>query len=118
MTKDEFGTHLYRLMVAKGWRQSDLARAAGLPRNNISTYIRGRSYPARETLHKLAEALAIPIDELLPEHDILPVRGQLPAELELRVSADRPDLAFLAIRRWVPLAIASRVIALVSGGQS
>ena len=115
MDKKEFGRHLHRLMVAKGWLQAELARQAGLSRNTITTYIRGRSYPSRESLEKLASVLGITPDELLPEHEILPVRGELPAEVELRVSPDKPNMAYLAIRRWMPFITASRIISLING---
>ena len=45
LTKQEFGKRLYSLMVERGWQQSDLARAAGIGRDSVSTYMRGHSLP-------------------------------------------------------------------------
>lgn len=57
---------LKSLMAQRGWSQSDLARHAGLGRDVVSTYMRGRSLPTSATLHKLSTALGVPADELLP----------------------------------------------------
>lgn len=54
-----WGRKIERLMLDKGMSQADLSRAAGMPRNNISTYINGRSYPTPLNLHKLARALSV-----------------------------------------------------------
>jgi transcriptional regulator with XRE-family HTH domain len=109
--KEAFGKHLHRLMVAKGMKQSDLARAVGMARNNISTYITGKSFPSRDSLEKLALALGISADELLPEHDIRPVRGQVKAEIMMHSLPD--GMAFLSFRRRLPMAIALRVLDLL-----
>ena len=58
LTKQEFGRRLMALMLDKGWNQSELARAAKLGRDAISTYIRGISFPEPKNLVKLAQALA------------------------------------------------------------
>lgn len=64
--KKEFGQRLRALMIAKGWTPAELARRAGMPRNNISTYINGRSFPNDLNLKSLARALGVAPDELLP----------------------------------------------------
>ena len=67
MDKKEFGQHLRRLMIEKGWRtQAELARRAGMPRNNVCTYFGGRSFPSELNLKALARALGVAPNELLP----------------------------------------------------
>ena len=60
----QFGRRLYGLILERGWNQSELARQAGIPRDSVSTYIRGRSYPNADSLKRLADALRIPVAEL------------------------------------------------------
>lgn len=68
LTKEQFGRKLYELMSTRGWNQSDLARRAGMNRDNISQYVRGRTYPTPKFLQKLAKALDIAPDDLLPNY--------------------------------------------------
>ena len=64
--KKQFGRTLQRYMAEKGWNQSVLARRAGLGRDAISTYVRGISFPEPHNLHKIAVALGLEIETLLP----------------------------------------------------
>jgi transcriptional regulator with XRE-family HTH domain len=60
-----FAAKLYRHMTAKGLSQAQLARKAGLTRDNISKYLRGSvREPTDANLEKLAAALGISRDEL------------------------------------------------------
>ena len=68
LQKQEFGRRLYGLMMEKPWTQSDLARAAGLGRDSISQYVRGKSVPTPQNLQKLAKALDIDPDVLFPNY--------------------------------------------------
>lgn len=54
-----WGKNIKRLMLAKGMKQADLARAAGLQRQNVSTYINGHNYPSPLNLAKLARGLGV-----------------------------------------------------------
>lgn len=117
MDKKEFGRHLHQLMVAKGMKQAELARQAGISRNSVCTYIQGRSFPSRDSLQKLASALGITADELLPGHEAMPVRGELKAEVELYALPNRPHMAFLSIRRVVPWARGVQILALLDDPQ-
>src|SRR5690242_21640521 len=90
INRTEFARRLYNLMLSKGWRQSELARRAGLPRDSVSTYIRGKVLPTAESVYKLAKAFGIPAEELLPyaiENSATAGRrtGEIPA-LSLTVS--------------------------------
>ena len=68
LSKQEFGKRLYAIMLEKKMNQSDLARAAKMGRDSISTYIRGRSVPTPMNLEKLAAALSVTPDELYPNY--------------------------------------------------
>ena len=68
MQKQEFGRRLYNLMIEKKLNQSALARLAGLGRDSISQYVRGRSVPTPINLQKLAGALNLDPDVLYPNY--------------------------------------------------
>ena len=55
--KAEFGRRLQAMILERNWNQADLARAAGLGRDSISTYIRGTVFPDPKNLKKIADAL-------------------------------------------------------------
>ena len=50
---------------ARGWRQQDLADATGIARPNIARLESGRRMPKISTLHRIAQALSIPVEELM-----------------------------------------------------
>lgn len=113
LTKQEFGRRLYSLMLARGWNQSELARQAGLPRDSISTYIRGRSLPTPKSLQALAEALGMRPADVLPNATESAIDEDNPA-LEMRVSTSAPNAAWLRVNRLVSLSTASKVIELIN----
>ena len=112
LAKDEFARRLYKLMLEKGWRQSDLARAADLPRNAISVYMRGASLPNDESLRALAKALEVDPDKLLPNRVESSIDRAHP-ELEFRVSPADPKTAWIRINRSVSTALAIKIMALL-----
>lgn len=78
--EQSFAKKLNRLMVAKGWRQTDLAAAAwgkspdkktGLlvanNRDRLSNYINGKQFPDPVNLKLLADALGVSEAELAPD---------------------------------------------------
>ena len=109
LTKQEFANRLYKLMLAKGWNQSELSRRAGLPRDSISTYIRGKTLPTPISLQKLAETLDISSEELLPNHVESAIDFDTPA-LEMRVSPNAPNTAWLRVNRAVSLKAALNIM--------
>ena len=109
MTKQEFGKRLYNLMLARGWHQSELSRRAGLPRDSISVYIRGKSLPTPTSLQALAEALSVKAEELLPNHIESAIDEDTPS-MEVKVSPNAPDKAWLRVNRIVSVHTALKVM--------
>lgn len=68
----DFGRRISERMLKKNWNQSDLARAAGLGRDSISTYVRGMVLPDARNLKKLADALDCSPDDLMPSAERMP----------------------------------------------
>ncbi|NKD45373.1 helix-turn-helix transcriptional regulator [Haematospirillum jordaniae] len=113
LTKQEFGKRLYRLMLAKGWHQSELARQAGVPRDAVSVYIRGKSLPTPVNLQKLADAIGLPAEELLPNHAEGAIdEDELPA-FEMKVSSGAPNMAWVRVNRLVSTQTAVKIAELL-----
>ena len=112
LTKQEFGRRVYRLMLDRGWNQSELARQADLPRDSISVYVRGVSLPTPGSLEKLAKAFDMDPAELLPNHTELGM-GADPPSLELRVNAGDPSNAWLCVNRLVTMRTATKIVQLL-----
>jgi DNA-binding XRE family transcriptional regulator len=58
----ESGIKKYRL--EKGWRQIDLARAAGVHKSTVYESEAGRTNPSMKTLKKFASALGVSVNQL------------------------------------------------------
>ncbi len=113
MTKEQFGRRLYKLMIAKGWRQSELARQAGLGRDAISTYVTGRSFPTPINAKKLADALGVTVEELLPNVTENAIAQNRP-DFEMKTSAGDPSRAWIKLDRAVSLTTAVKIAELIS----
>ena len=100
LTKQEFGKRLFALMMEKGMNQSDLARAAKLGRDSISTYVRGRSAPSPQNLDKLCAALSVSPDELYPNYAANAAAIEEPV-LQLKQVNDGTDMMWLHINMKV-----------------
>lgn len=112
LAKDEFARRLYKLMIDKGWRQADLARASGLPRNAISVYLRGASLPNPDSRNALAKAFDMEPNVLLPNYLESAIDRDNP-EIEFRVSPADPKKAWLRINRLVSTAAAIKIMGLI-----
>ncbi|CDZ55033.1 helix-turn-helix domain-containing protein [Neorhizobium galegae] len=116
LTKQEFGKRVYRLMIGKGWTQSELARQSGLPRDSISVYVRGKSLPTPQSLETLAKALDTTPEELLPNHVESAIDEDHPS-LEMKVSPNAPNVAWLRINRLVTVGAALKIMEILNDDQ-
>jgi transcriptional regulator with XRE-family HTH domain len=60
-----FGKKLAEIRKGRGLTQESLAEKAGLSALTVSYIEQGRQWPRIGTLHKLARALGVPVNELL-----------------------------------------------------
>jgi len=112
--KVAFGRRLFQLMLAKNWNQSDLARASGLGRDAISTYIRGRSYPEPVSKKKLADALGVRPEDLDPPSGGINETAESGSPLfELRQSSTDPSKVHVYVNRVVTIGTAAKIIDLL-----
>ncbi|HEY8616111.1 helix-turn-helix transcriptional regulator [Phenylobacterium sp.] len=79
--KQDFILRVRDLLAAKGWSQSDLARAAGVGPDRISKYLSGISLPRIEHARRIAEALQVPVRELALRYDA-PEANQVSLQLD------------------------------------
>jgi transcriptional regulator with XRE-family HTH domain len=112
ITKQEFGKRLYQLMLSRGWNQSELARQADLPRDSISTYVRGVAFPTPKSLKALAGALGVPMTEVLP-NAIEPADDDELPSFEMKVPPSAPNTAWLRVNRLVSLSTATKIAQLI-----
>jgi len=117
LTKQQFGKRVYRLMLEKGWTQSELARQAGLPRDAISVYVRGRSLPTPVSLQALAKALDVNEAELLPNHVESAIDEDNPS-FEMKASAGAPGVVWLRVNRLVTMATAIKIADMLEGDRA
>ncbi len=61
----KLGQNLKKIREQKGMTQGDICRALNLDRGYVSSVESGKRNPTLSTLKKLADALKIPVDELL-----------------------------------------------------
>lgn len=113
LTMQEFSRRLYRLMLAKGWTQAELARQSSVSRDGISGYIRGNHMPTHDKANSLADALGVKVDELLPNFMGDAINDDVPS-LELKVSTSDPTRSWLKVNRLVSTEAAGEVITLLN----
>lgn len=109
VSKQEFGRRLAQHLLDRGWNQSDLARAAGLGRDAISTYVRGRSFPEPRSLKAIADALSVDPVELLPNELSAAMRADAAPMLEIKQAAGHPDHVYIRVSRMVTLDQAAKI---------
>lgn len=113
LTKTEFGRRVYNRMLELSLHQAELARAAGLPRDSISNYVNGRSLPTPANLEKLAKALRVDKDKLLPNMAEAALQNDTNG-FELRMSAADPKKSWLRIDRLVSTTTAIKIAGLLN----
>lgn len=102
-----FARNLYRLMVAKGWRQNDLAEKAQIGRDAISLYVNGKVLPGEDKLLKLAEALGC-------EPSALRTGSTPRAPFSLVQNALNPSICNLVVNTEVPFSMVAEFMQLMA----
>jgi transcriptional regulator with XRE-family HTH domain len=109
--KQVLARNIKRAIIDKGITPAELARRAGLTRDNISTYMRASSLPTEDSLKRLARALGKTPEELLPNRPDIP---QSDPENPMLVLTSMPDgTSRLQVDKIMSTATANRIIALL-----
>jgi transcriptional regulator with XRE-family HTH domain len=90
------GEKVKELRKAKGWSQTELAKAAGVKQPTIVSIERGRQRTSKYSI-KLANALGVNVREIDPDYVFGPMPSQLDADVaglayEVMLENLRPDL--------------------------
>lgn len=115
--KEVLASNLYRHMKLRRWKQSDLARASGLGRALISSYVRREAFPQDTSLLALAAALSVEVTELVPGYHSGMVLAGTDAEyktMSLTPVTGQADRSLLEIRKIVPTKLALQVLTLIA----
>lgn len=112
IAKQELGRRLRALMNARNMSQSDLARASGIQRSNISSYVRGLTYPTPLFLKKLAEALGVAPEELSPEAAVSHGPAEDRSPLVTRLSQDTRRM-HISADIWLPTEVGMQITQLL-----
>ena len=104
LTRQDFGKRLYSMMLEKGWTQSEFARQADIPRDRISNFVRGNNMPEPHNLKKIAKALGVEPDDLLPNYTEEAIQMELNPALEVRASSSDPTRSWVRLNREVSTA--------------
>lgn len=113
LVKTEYARRLKKHLDRKNMRQSDLARLADLNRDVISTACRARSLPDPVNRAKIARALGVAPEELLP-NDMQGDTNMAEPPYSLRAYGTDGKLAWLTVNRLVEAKTGSAVIALLN----
>ena len=112
--REELARKLRLALHAREWNQSDLARAANLPRELISTYVRGTSFPTSRSLRRLADALQMKIEDLAPQAPGL-FQWEPPPTMEITGLAN--GMARIMVNTVVPIGVALEIGRLIEKSQ-
>lgn len=125
----EFSKKLRRLMAAKGFSQSDLARECwgeetttegylvARGRDKINKYCSGRMVPDGPTLALLARALEVPERELAPQIVGTQAEREHP-EVRMTIIAGHRELVHLSWDLVIPLEAAMQMLAIYQGTET
>lgn len=125
------GAKIAGMILALGWNQSDLARAAGLRRDAISTYCKGKVWPNPQSFNAVARALGITPLELRPTASEIeevvarpanePTASRVPlpprnhaARPAANVSQVRPGIWRVSVDQEMPADHAMRIFAILN----
>jgi transcriptional regulator with XRE-family HTH domain len=112
MTKEDFARHLFSLIKARGWSQSELGRRAGMTRASVSDYVNARVEPTPISVQKMARAFGISEHEVMPNQLAKAIRDDA-INFEMKASDGNPNLVRLRMDRLVSLETASKISTLL-----
>lgn len=107
-----FAERLKKLMLDRGWNQSDVARQAGryidggMGRDSVSAYVRAISLPNQTQLNGLAKAFGVEPEALVPSAGIA---AREPVGMVEMKNADN-GMVWLRIHQQIPFAKALQIM--------
>lgn len=107
-----FAKRLQTMMTEREWSQADLHRKAGIGRDMVSLYVRGKNFPGPKHLAALCRAFNCEATELVPgvSADVRKVEGLPPFEMR----SLRDGRIWLSINRAVSMNQAQRILQILN----
>ena len=127
MEMETFARRLHQVMLEKKISQSDLARRmwgsttdsrgfnVAKNRERVCIWLKGKSYPDQINLQRLADTLGMKIEELAPDMVAGAVERENP-EVQFTMAAGHSDKVYLRVNKLVPMALAAKIVTLLSEG--
>jgi transcriptional regulator with XRE-family HTH domain len=112
LARQELARRLAKALQDRDMNQSDLARASGLPRELISTYVRGVSFPTPKSLRRICDALHMKPDDLVPASMGMVAQDEVPAFAMTEIAGQR-GAVWLRVNRMVPASAAAKIFAIL-----
>lgn len=114
LAKLALSRRLSKILQDRDMNQSDLARAADLPRELISTYMRGRSWPTPLSLKRITRALGFKeVEDWLPDVMAAQVEDENPS-LDMRALQGHPGKMWVRVNQVLPTMVAAKILQLVN----
>lgn len=113
---EEFSTALIERIHEKNWNQSDLARAAKIGRDAVSTYINRKALPSPFKLRRIAEALGCQPEDLLPTALTNVTAAEAPV-FSMVESPQSPGMVMMRVNKLVTTRVALKVYQLIQSGE-
>ena len=118
LSKKEFADNLHKLLLRRGWKQADLARATGIPRDAVSRYIREMSLPEPSNLVKMADAFGMKPEDLLPNYAEVEIELATDSPLEIKTSSADPTMAWIRINRMIKVSALPGILAALEAAEN
>lgn len=112
LARQELARRLAKLLQDRDWNQSDLARAAELPRELISSYMRAKAFPTPKSLRRMADALMVTADDPVPAVAGLVAQDEIPS-FSVTEMAGHHGRVWLRINRMTSMASAMKIAAIL-----
>ena len=112
LVKAEFARRLWEAIMQRGWTQSEFARYAGLNRDAVSTYVRGKSFPSPQSLEKMSQLLGVKPEDLLPNYYEM-AQAKQTTSMELRAVPNEEGYMWLKLDLRLPKKLATEIFLMV-----
>ncbi len=112
--REDFGRTLQHLCTLRGWTQAELGRRSGLSKQLVSSYWTGRSWPSPLNAGKLAHALGVKREDLIPSQAIGAMTGGGEPKMRTELVPNRPGFMLIELAAILPSKTVSNIITLVT----
>lgn len=123
----QFGRNLNRMLIDRGWNQSEFGRqieekcGQSVGRDRISRYVRGDNIPDPIALKQIADTLGVTQTELVGPADETKARGRTTSVesggLEMRAIPERPGNVWLIVNQEMTMDQSVRIMQILAEKQ-